>query len=148
MAGVLIVRTVTAVFSVYCCCLAAGVWAHSLIPLLSTPSHDVMVKAPPTAACHGATVYDPGVFEPVTHSRNIWCFNASLWHRCHLLSDIYVRSLPLNEELSLSSRFTWALRGRKREMEEGMRSEEGWEGLPNMLESRDGGWMDPDMNML
>lgn len=99
-----------------------------------------MVEAPPTVACHGATVYDPRVSEPVTHSRNICCFVTFPWHRCHLLSDIYAcTGLPLNEELSLSSGYTWGLRGRKTDMKGDRRSKQGLQrGLTYMQAQRDG----------
>lgn len=78
----------------HCCCVSAGVSA--LLLLYISPSHDVMLKAPPTAAFScAATVYDPRVSKPVTHSLNIRCFVASLGRRCHPSSETYACSLPL-----------------------------------------------------
>lgn len=77
-----------------CCCVSAGVSALSLLYI--SPSHDVTLNAPPTAAFpSAATVYDPRVSKPVTHSGNIWCFVASLGRRCHPSSETYACSLML-----------------------------------------------------
>lgn len=53
------------------------------------------------------SVRPQGVQTCAPHSVHNWCFVA--WHCCHLLSDIYICSLPLREKLSpLATQEVWS----------------------------------------
>lgn len=77
---------------------------HSFILLLSSLFCCVIVKAPPTSACHGATVYDPRVQTCGTFQEYLLLCSCCVTDTDHvqrwLLCDFYIGCLPLNEEWS------------------------------------------------